>query len=436
VNDLLFWSAIISLLVSSLAAIGSRALREFSLTELEELLRKRNSPLRQSEILRHYDVVAVAVECLNTAALAAYSVCITLWIYLDRGLAAHQDWGRLTIAILGAAVALWCFDVWIPWAVSRLWAAPFMLVTWRLWRGISIVLWPLLAAARLVDILLHRLAGRTPQEPSEDLIEDEIRTIVSEGHREGLLEDEAREMIEKVIGLHDIDVAKVMTPRTDVIMIRLGMPWTEIIDFVVESGHTRIPVYDKTRDNVIGILNAKDLLAVLARAADRPLPDVGSILRRPHFVPATKKLDDLLAEFRKTRNHIAVVLDEYGGVSGLVTIEDVLEEIVGDIADEYDEDQVEEIRDVDERTSEMSARVHLDEINERLGIHLPEEEEFDTIGGFVFHELGRIPTPGEEVSHDGVRIQVVSATRRQIEKVRIILPGPRKEAVASERSAE
>jgi len=429
IGDLLFWAALGSLLVSSLAAVGARSLREFSLTELEELLRKRKSKLRQSEILRHYDVVAVAVECLNTAALAAYAVCITLWMYLDRGLAGHRDWSRLGFAAVGAAIALWCFDVWIPWAASRLWAAPFLLHTWRLWRLISIVLWPLQGAARLVDVVMHRLAGRTPQEPSEDLIEDEIRTIVSEGHREGLLEDKAREMIEKVIGLHDIDVSKVMTPRTDIIMIRLGMHWTEIIDFVVESGHTRIPVYEKTRDNVIGILNAKDLLAVLARAADRPLPEFSTILRRPHFVPATKHLDDLLAEFRNTRNHIAVVLDEYGGVSGLVTIEDVLEEIVGDIADEYDDIQVEEIREIDGQTSEMSARVHLDEINHRLGIDLPEEEEFDTIGGFVFHELGRIPAAGEEVVRDGVRIQVVSATRRQIEKVRIILPEPRKETV-------
>ena len=432
--DLLFWAALGGLLVSSLAAIGARSLREFSLTQLEELLRKRNSKLRQAEILRHYDQVAVAVECLNTAALAVYAVCITLWMvrgggYFEGGMEGHRDWIRPGLAALGAATALWCFDVWIPWAVSRLWAASFLLHTWRLWRLISIVLWPLLAAARLVDILLHRLAGRTPQEPSEDLIEDEIRTIVSEGHREGLLEDEARDMIEKVIGLHDIDVAKVMTPRTDIVMIRLGMAWTEIVDFVVECGHTRIPVYEKTRDNVIGILNAKDLLAVLARAADRPLPDFGSILRRPHFVPATKRLDDLLAEFRKTRNHIAVVLDEYGGVSGLVTIEDVLEEIVGNIEDEYDEVHVEEIREIDGRTSEMSARVHLDEINQRLGIHLPEEEEFDTIGGYVFHELGRIPTPGEELVRDDIRIQVVSATRRQIEKVRIILPEPRIEVV-------
>ena len=361
--------------------------------------------------------------------MAAYAVCITLWLYLAGGHSTGREWGMIALTGVGAAAALWCFDVWIPWAVARLWAAPFLLHSWRLWRIISIILWPLLAAARLVDIVMHRLAGRTPQEPSEDLIEDEIRTIVSEGHREGLLEDEARDMIEKVIGLHDIDVAKVMTPRTDIVMIRLGMPWTEIVDFVVESGHTRIPVYDKTRDNVIGILNAKDLLAVLARAADRPLPDFGSILRRPHFVPATKKLDDLLAEFRKTRNHIAVVLDEYGGVSGLVTIEDVLEEIVGDIEDEYDEVHVDEIREVDERTREMSARVHLDELNQRLGINLPEEEEFDTIGGFVFHELGHIPTVGEEIVRDDIRIQVVAATRRQIEKVRIILPEPRTEAV-------
>src|SRR5207249_2822252 len=113
--------------------------------------------------------------------------------------------------------------------------------------------------ARAIDILVHRLAGRVPQQPSEDLIEDEIRSIVSEGRREGRLEEPAREMIEKVMELRELDVSKAMTPRTDIVMIRLGLSWTEIVDFAVESGHTRIPVYDKTRDNIIGILNAKDL---------------------------------------------------------------------------------------------------------------------------------------------------------------------------------
>ncbi len=423
--DLFFWLGLVSLAATSLAAMGARSLREFSRTELEEISRRKNSELRQIEILRHYDRVAVAVECLNVAGTAAFVTCVSFWVYLAWGpVGGAARWDRAMLAASGAAAVLWTCDVWIPWAIARLWGAPFLFHTWSLWRGISVALWPLVLAARVVDTLLHRLAGRSSDGSTEGLIEEEIRTIVSEGHREGVLEEDAREMIEKVIELGELDVSKAMTPRTEILMIRLGMSWTEVIDFVNESGHTRIPVYDKTRDNVIGILHAKDLLVVLARAADRPLPEFTSILRKAQFVPETMRLDDLLKQFQKMRSHIALVLDEYGGVSGLVTIEDVLEEIVGEIADEYDEDIVEQIKAVDARTTETNARVHVDEINHRLGISLPEEEDFDTIGGFVFHQLGRIPLPGEEVVYNGIRIQVLEASRRRIEKVRIILPEP------------
>lgn len=240
-----------------------------------------------------------------------------------------------------------------------------------------------------------------------------------------MLEEDAREMIEGVMELSDLDVAKAMTPRTDVVMMPLKLDWQEVIEFVIQAGHTRIPVYEETRDNIVGILYAKDLLPVLANGGDRP--PLTKVLRKPYFVPETKFLNDLLEEFQKTHNHMAVVLDEYGGVSGLVTIEDVLEEIVGEIADEYDPDVVDEIKVIDEQTLEALGKVHLDELNDRLGLNLPDDGDYDTIGGFVFSQMGRIPTAGETIEWQGVRFEVLEASRRRIERLRIKLPIPRRE---------
>jgi CBS domain containing-hemolysin-like protein len=204
------------------------------------------------------------------------------------------------------------------------------------------------------------------------------------------------------------------------VMMSIENSWQEDIEFVISSPHTRIPVYQQTRDDVVGILNAKDLLPVLANGEARP--PLTELLRAPIFVPETKRLDDLLEEFRKTHNHLALVLDEYGGVSGLVTMEDILEEIVGDIVDEYDRDVEEEFAEIDEHTVELLARVHLDELNERLGLNLPDDGDFDTIGGFIFSQLGHIPDVGEEVIWDGVRIEVIEATPRRIERLKMTLP--------------
>ena len=235
---------------------------------------------------------------------------------------------------------------------------------------------------------------REPQRADEESIEEEIRTIVSEGHREGLLEEEAREMIEGVIELGDVSVSHIMTPRTEIHMIQVDTPWEEVVESVIDSGHTRVPVYGNSRDEIVGILYSKDLLPELAKSADEPSRPLTDLLRKPLFVPETKPVDDLLNFFQKSRTHIAVVLDEFGGVSGLVTIEDVLEEIVGEIDDEYDQKAEEEIRKIDDDVCEALGRAHVDEINAMMGFDLPENEDFDTIGGFVFAEFGRVPAVG------------------------------------------
>ncbi len=417
--DLAFYIALAGLIVTCLAAIGTRSLTEFSPHELKEICRRRNSPELLGQILRRHDQVALAAETLQVIATATFIIAVVFWT-----LAGSHGEGPPASAVLISslaigALALLAAEIWIPWAVVRLWAEPFLYYTWSAWQAVGYVLFPLVLAARFVDVILHRLAGRAPEGPDEESIEDDIRTIVAEGHREGLLEEDAREMIEGVIEFGEADVSEVMTPRTDMISIPKTFSWQEVVEFVVEVGHTRIPVYDKNRDDIVGVLVTKDLLGELAKGLDESRRAWTELLRNPYFVPETKPIDVLLQEFQRTRNHMAVVLDEYGGVAGLVTIEDVLEEIVGEIVDEYDKDLVDGIRRVDDGLFESLGKVHIDEINERLDLALPDDGEVDTIGGFVFTELGRMPAVGESLVRDDVRITVLEATPRRIERVRI-----------------
>ena len=309
---------------------------------------------------------------------------------------------------------------WSSRAIARVFSEELLYHTWAIWKLLAGLMTPLGWGAHLADVVLHRVAGRHAIHDDDERIEEEIRTIVSEGHREGLLEEEAREMIEGVIDLGDADVSDIMTPRTDMHVLSINLEWDALVAAAIESGHTRIPIYDKNRDDIIGILYSKDLLPELATGDGESRTPIREILRKPLFVPETKPVHDLLQMFQKMRTHIAVVLDEYGGVSGLVTIEDVLEEIVGEIVDEYDDEVLEEIQRIDDNTCEALGKTRIDEINETLGIELPEDGDYTSIGGFVFSELGRVPISGEALTwRDRVRVHVLEASRRRIERVRI-----------------
>ena len=414
----LLWIAASSLGLNCLAAMGARALAEFSPAELEEICRKWNKPDRLGRILHWREQVSLAMQSLRTLALAAAAA--------SGGVALEQysrpldlTAGTWAPALLGGGLLLLAANLWLPRTFARLWADPFLFFAWPVLWGASFLLVPFALLAHVVDVALHRLAGRNLAVPDEESFEEDIRSIVSEGHREGLLEEEAREMIEGVIDLGDANVSQIMTPRTDMVSIPAALSWDAMLEQVISAGHTRIPVYGRNRDDILGILHTKDLLPELARGSGQRAEHWTKLLRQPVFVPETKPIDALLQELQRSRNHMVVVLDEYGGVSGLVTMEDVLEEIVGEIVDEYDPAHEEGVRDLGPGVCEAMGRVHIDEINERLGLGLPEDADYDTIGGFVFNELGHIPTTGEDLVWHNVRITVLDATRRRIERVRI-----------------
>ena len=414
-----FWIAAAGLVLTCLAALGARSLAQFSPHELKELCRRRGHPDRLGQILKHRDQVGLAAESLQVMATAVFVGAATFWVWSAWAGPPAGARALLVWSMAGGVLLLLAAEIWLPWGLARLWADPFLYYTWPAWRGLGFLLAPLGLAARFVDAVCHRLAGRPPAEPDEESFEEEIRTIVSEGHREGLLEEDAREMIEGVIELSDVDVSQIMTPRTDMISLSAAASWDETLQQVIAAGHTRVPVFGKNRDDIVGILYIKDLLPELAKPPQERTEPWTKLLREPVFVPETKPVDALLQDFQRGRHHMAVVLDEYGGVSGVVTMEDALEEIVGEIDDEYDADEVEPIRPLGPGVCEALGRVHVDEVNERLGLELPEDADFDTIGGFVFSALGHIPVVGEQLVWRNVRITILEATRRRIERVRI-----------------
>jgi len=314
------------------------------------------------------------------------------------------------------------------------------------WVARPIVLYPLRALALLfrpilatLSFLLEVLAGRlnlsraafyAPVHTLED-----IRELVTQGHQQGVVEEDEREMIHGVFEFSETVAREVMTPRTDIVAIPKDASLEEVIQVVVSEGHSRVPVYDGTIDNIVGVLLAKDLLPLLGNPEwVRPSSfDVTELMREPYFVPDTKPVDDILAEFRQSSTHLAIVIDEFGGTYGLVTLEDLLEEIVGEIQDEYDIEEP-EFADTPEGDILIDGGASISEVNERYGLEIP-EEDFDTIGGYIFGALGRVPIPGDRV--DGISpgggdyLEVEEAEERRVTRVRLrrsgsaVAPEPR-----------
>ena len=249
---------------------------------------------------------------------------------------------------------------------------------------------------------------------------EELRLIVERGGEQGILEAEEEQMINAVIELGERRLHEVMVPRIAIAALPASASFEEAIDEVIAEGHSRVPVYQASMDEVIGILYAKDLLPFL-KAGSGERPTLRTLLRTPVFVPESMTIDDLLHEFQRRKVHIAIVLDEYGGTAGLVTIEDLLEEIVGEIQDEYD---VEEplIERLDDDRARIDGRASVDDLLEvfDLKLRLEDEDEYDTVGGLVYHRIGGVPVPGDEIQVDGLRLTVETTDGRRVGKVMVI----------------
>ena len=258
-------------------------------------------------------------------------------------------------------------------------------------------------------ISLFRRNRHASQDPPPAILVD------TEGHEQILEEDESQ-MVRSIIALDETMAREIMVPRIDVVALDVNTSLSNVVRTIIERGFSRIPIYEDTIDNIVGVLYAKDILRFWGQPDDKL--DIRKIARTPHFIPETKRIDELLQEFRDKRVHMAIVVDEYGGVAGLVSLEDLVEEIVGEIEDEFDTGEP-QIETISPNEVIMDAGVSIDLLNETLSLDI-QGEDFDSIGGFIYDRLGKIPSPGDEIRADGFVVSVLSTTGRRIRKVKIV----------------
>lgn len=357
---------------------------------------------------------ALATAIVRSLAQAALWLCIFCYAFASF---AEPTWPVIFGMFAAGWLLTYVFGVAVPAAWAKYaggWLVVYLLPLLHVTR---ILCGPLLWALDWIDPLVRRLSGVPAHDDKSyaDALEQEILHAVSEGEMHGAVDEEEKEMIESVIELTDTHVEEIMTPRTDIIALPKDADLDQVLDTIRQKGHSRIPVYDETIDNVLGILYAKDLL----RRDVSESFDLQRVMRKALYIPESKLVRDLLREFQARKVHIAIVLDEYGGTAGLLTVEDIVEELVGDIADEYETGKAAEIKRVDDHAVEVDARMRIDDLNDELDINLPEDGDFETIGGFVFSLMGKVPKAGEECAHENIGIRVMAAESRRITRLRL-----------------
>lgn len=401
-------TALLLLIFASLAALQARAIRGAKRHHLQDVCERQGRPEIYEEIVAAGE--GVAFVAATVVAMAAVQATL---------LAGNRLSADAT-SVVGWMLLCWMMLVIVPMVLTRVAGVWIVVVTWWLWRPMLHLVRPLAGVGTMLLRLFSRFLPRFTAASPDDS-QDEIRLAMDEAHREGHLDEEAREMIEGVMELEDVHVSEIMTPRTEMFGLPLASTWDEVVAIAVESGHSRLPVWRSSPDDIVGVLHAREVLAELARhrVATATPPDLKELIRNPYFIPETMSVQSLLRELQRGKSHMAIVTDEYGGVCGIVTIEDALEEIVGEIADEHDEAFSDGILVVSDDICETLANVPIDDLNERMQFTLPEEADFDTIGGFAFHVFGRIPQAGERIEADGVAIDVLAASGRRIERLRV-----------------
>lgn len=323
--------------------------------------------------------------------------------------------------VIGAATGILTFillmfcDI-IPKTVAIRRAETLVLVTaWPIYL-VMICLTPVEMVLRWFAFPFVKTFGGRMPEHGPFISEEDLRFYIEASEKEGVIEKEEKEMLASVFKFGDTLVREVMTPRPDILAIEDSEPIEKAIDLIKDSGHSRIPIYESNIDNVLGIIYAKDLLS----ARDGNLRDY---MRSALFIPETKKVDELLHQMQSNRTHLAIVVDEYGVTSGLVTMEDLIEEIVGEIHDEF-ERRVKNLEQLDEHTFLVDGKLAVDEVNRVVGIDLPTDES-DSLGGLVFGRLGKVPAVGDMVKFDGTNVFVERLHRRRVTRLKIVKSPPR-----------
>ncbi len=407
-----FWIIAITIVIGTWLTAVWAALSDLSRAGIRKLEQSKHEGLitRAEFWLDHRDDYRIAIRVLSFINLSLFALtCQSLLVKIGGVQASNA-----VFASLGFVVVLFL----ISETVGH-WVAVYH---WSILKFSVPLFGPFRIAAIPINTFQDRLArGRdTGDEEIRATTEDEIMSLVeqdaTEEEEDGSLEDNERRMIRGIFDLDETLVKEIMTPRVDIDALSIISSIGEAKAHIVECGHSRIPVYRGTVDSLVGVVYSKHLLDDSRLAA---ADSVEQIMQQPVFVPETKNVGELLDEFRQRKNHLAVIIDEYGGTSGIVTIEDILEEIVGEIQDEFDADEPPGHQNVSDGAFEIDARMPIDEVNELLGVDISDDEEYDTIGGYVTKVLGRIPKSMENVQVPWLDVHILDADERKISRMRL-----------------
>lgn len=281
----------------------------------------------------------------------------------------------------------------------------------------GVIMKPIVKVLMWTSILIGRILGVEVKTENIMFTEEDLISFVNVGEAEGIIEEEEKEMIHSIVGLGETNAKEIMTPRTSMFAVEGNKTLDDIWDEMIEAGFSRIPIYEDTIDNIIGVLYTKDVLNYLKEHSTDT--QIKELVREAYFVPETKSIIEILQEFKSKKVHIALVLDEYGGIGGILTIEDLLEEIVGEIRDEFDNEEEESIKEIDDNRYEVDAMLDIETINKNLNIDLPISEDYESLGGLIMSELGKIPAIGDIVDFQNVRLVVVEVEKMRVSKVEI-----------------
>lgn len=422
-----YWSRLLLfvILIGLSAFFSGSETALFSLSELEKRrLQEGGTPggKRVLELLARPRLLLTTILIGNTLVNVSAA---TLAALLTSDLVAAHGFSRTWAVIIQVGVVtlvLLVFSEVTPKILALQRSERFAVVAATVLRPIIWLLFPVAGPIEAMSRQLERIFG--VKEGEFALSEAELRALIDVGEEEGALEADEREMIHSIFEFGKTHAREIMVPRIDMVCIERSASIRELVELIKSCGHTRIPVYEGTVDNIIGIIHAKDLLPYLGREEQEV--DLARIARPPMFVPESKLIDELLREFQKQRSHMAIVVDEYGGTAGLVTLEDVIEEIVGEIQDEYDR-ELPLYQELDDGSYLMDAKIDLDEVNEVLGVELPTEEDYESLGGFIFHLTGQVPREGDRIQYGDLEFIVEKVQRNRIVTVKV----RRKEAEAS-----
>ncbi|MDO8670359.1 MAG: hemolysin family protein [Dehalococcoidia bacterium] len=403
--------ALLCLVVSAAASVAETALMTISRVRVRHLIEGGITRAQAIEnLLAQPTTVLSTIVIVNSLAIIGVASLATYFSlrYLP------SDWSVVIAVILTSLVVLvFCeiipktFAVQNPERSAMLVARPVQVLSW--------LFSPFVGLLALVTNSVLSLIG-APRVQAPLVSEEELKIYVNSWEEQGIIEEEEKEMIDSIIEMEDTAIRELMVPRIDIVAVDIQTTLAEAVRVVIDRGYSRIPLYEESIDKIVGVVYAKDLLRFLID--NIAIKDLREVARPAHFVPETKKVDELLHELQQKRIHLAIVVDEYGGTAGLVTIEDLVEEIVGEIQDEYDTEEA-EIEQVSDSEAILNSKASISELEDLFGICV-EADDFDTVGGFVYNQLGKIPSPGDQIHVDDLTLTVLSTVGRRIKKVRVV----------------